>query len=279
MHWHKALMTPFGRGRCRTIMVSALCVVLTACQSVARQGGSEQHVDSPKLPNVQPNNSNRLKEDLSQGLSVENNSGYVPDDTGHTSTNVLVSNAASIDNCEINIPDELSTKQGVYSTEALLKWEVARLHLQLDCMKAMQGLVPVNVKPATATVSVEPIQSKNTLADRWRPASRSDDRDLDGVLDHLDRCPDTEESITVGKNGCGLFDEILHDVKFSRASVFLSNEARAQLDGVAEMLLAFPESGVLIRVHTDSTGTPAENLAISARRANIIAQYLLKITV
>lgn len=272
MHGHKALKSPFGRRICRTMTISALCVVLSACQSVATRNVVAQSSGSVELNNLSLDKLGKKDERLTLDQLQEEPSSNRSNNSVQLTAKRL---AANSENCDIGIPNELSVKQGVYSTEALLKWEVARLHLQLDCMKATQSLVAVNAQPApNSTTAIQSVPIL-TLADRWRPSTRSDDDDLDGVLDHLDHCPSTENFITVGKNGCGLFDETLHDVKFARASLFLSNKARAELDGVAEMLLAFPESGIHIRVHTDSTGSSDENLALTARRANVIAQYLL----
>ncbi len=113
-----------------------------------------------------------------------------------------------------------------------------------------------------------------TMADRWRPAMRAGDTDADGVLDTLDACPETTTYVTVDKTGCGLFDAVLNDVKFRSGSNWLSPRARTQLDELAETLLAFPESRVQVRAHTDSQGSRNLNLALSISRAEVVAQYL-----
>ncbi len=113
-----------------------------------------------------------------------------------------------------------------------------------------------------------------TMADRWRPAMRAGDTDADGVLDTLDACPETTTYVTVDKTGCGLFDAVLSDVKFRSGSSWLSPRARSQLDELAETLLAFPESRVQVRAHTDSQGSRNMNLMLSNKRAEVVAQYL-----
>ena len=113
-----------------------------------------------------------------------------------------------------------------------------------------------------------------TMADRWRPAMRAGDTDADGVLDTFDACPETTAYVTVDNTGCGLFDAVLNDVKFRSGSSWLSPRARTQLDELAETLLAFPESRVQMRAHTDSQGSRAMNLTLSDSRAEVVAQYL-----
>lgn len=113
-----------------------------------------------------------------------------------------------------------------------------------------------------------------TMADRWRPAMRAGDNDLDGVLDTADRCSGTTRHVTVDRYGCGLFDAVLEEVTFKAGSTWLTPRARAQLDLLAETLLAFPESRVQVRAHTDSVGKADKNLALSSIRAEVVVQYL-----
>ena len=113
-----------------------------------------------------------------------------------------------------------------------------------------------------------------TMSNRWRPAMRADDRDQDGVMDDADSCPDTASHVTVDRFGCGLFDAVLHEVTFKSGSNWLTPRARAQLDLLAETLLAFPESRIQVRAHTDSQGAADTNLALSSRRAEVVVLYL-----
>ena len=113
-----------------------------------------------------------------------------------------------------------------------------------------------------------------SMANRWRPAMRVDDRDADGVLDNRDSCPDTSDHVTVDVHGCGLFDAVLHEVTFKAGSRWLTPRARAQLDLLADTLLAFPEARIQVRAHTDSAGAADMNLGLSSRRAEVVVQYL-----
>lgn len=140
-----------------------------------------------------------------------------------------------------------------------------------------------STRPAKFTASNAPQLSAGmpssahalTMADRWRPAMRAGDRDTDGVLDTADNCPDTATYVTVDRYGCGLFDAVLEDVTFKAGSRWLSPRARGQLDRVSDTLLAFPESRVQVRAHTDSQGPADSNLGLSSRRAEVVVQYLI----
>ena len=113
-----------------------------------------------------------------------------------------------------------------------------------------------------------------SMANRWRPAMRVDDRDADGVLNSSDSCPDTSEHVTVDVHGCGLFDAVLHEVTFKPGSRWLTPRARSQLDLLADTLLAFPEARIQVRAHTDSAGAADMNLNLSSLRAEVVVQYL-----
>lgn len=112
------------------------------------------------------------------------------------------------------------------------------------------------------------------MANRWRPSMRSNDQDGDGVLDAVDDCPKTEAHVTVDSIGCGLFDAVLDEVVFNSGSRLLSDAARSRLDQLAETLLAFPESRVQVRAHTDSQGSALMNQRLSAERSESVVQYL-----
>lgn len=109
---------------------------------------------------------------------------------------------------------------------------------------------------------------------RWRPVMYKDDHDRDGVRDLDDHCADTGPNVIVDPTGCGLFDEVLADVIFKSGSHYLTARARGQLDKVAERLLDFPEARVRIIAHTDATGPADENMALSARRAESVVEYM-----
>ena len=112
---------------------------------------------------------------------------------------------------------------------------------------------------------------------RTRRVSRNasgSDADGDGVVDARDGCANTTPGTSVDTAGCGLFDAVLGDVAFKPGSWWLNARARGALDDIAERLVAFPEVRVEVIAHTDARGPADLNLALSARRAEAVVDYL-----
>lgn len=64
-------------------------------------------------------------------------------------------------------------------------------------------------------------------------------------------------------------------VTFASDSDRINANFYAALNGIAQTLVAYPESRILIYGYTDSTGGSAHNQALSERRADSVAQYLV----
>lgn len=113
------------------------------------------------------------------------------------------------------------------------------------------------------------------------------DSDLDGVYDGQDRCPDTPLGTAVDDKGCPekatsapLFEGnkkslVLEGVNFETNSATLTRASHAVLDRVAQSLKDSPEVRVEISGHTDSMGSAAHNMKLSASRADSVKRYLM----
>lgn len=66
----------------------------------------------------------------------------------------------------------------------------------------------------------------------------------------------------------------VHAVAFARDSASLTPQSREQLAAQAQQLLADPGASALIEGHADEDGTRDYNLALGARRANAVREYL-----
>lgn len=64
-------------------------------------------------------------------------------------------------------------------------------------------------------------------------------------------------------------------VTFASDSDRINSNFYTSLNGIAQTLIAYPESRILIYGYTDSTGGDAHNQALSERRADSVAQYLV----
>ena len=98
------------------------------------------------------------------------------------------------------------------------------------------------------------------------------DSDGDGVIDSQDRCPNTPKGATVNKVGCWIVKGLLFD--FNKADI--KPKYYKNLQEVIKVLKANPGLKVEIQGHTDNIGSAAYNMKLSLRRAQAVANYLVK---
>jgi OOP family OmpA-OmpF porin len=101
------------------------------------------------------------------------------------------------------------------------------------------------------------------------------DTDGDGVVDSADKCPDTPKGDRVDAFGCSFKEEIkLPGVVFETGKADLKPESLPVLEGAIATLKRYPDLHIEVAGHTDSRGSDALNLDLSARRAATVLQYL-----
>jgi OOP family OmpA-OmpF porin len=101
------------------------------------------------------------------------------------------------------------------------------------------------------------------------------DSDGDGVVDSADKCPGTPKGDRVDAAGCSFKEEIkLPGVVFESGKADLKPESLPVLEGTIATLKRYPEIKVEVAGHTDSRGSDALNLDLSARRAESVLKYL-----
>jgi len=101
------------------------------------------------------------------------------------------------------------------------------------------------------------------------------DGDGDGVVDSQDKCPDTPKGDRVDAVGCSFKEEIkLPGVVFETGKADLLPESLPVLEGAIATLKRYPELNIEVAGHTDSRGSDALNLSLSARRAETVLKYL-----
>ncbi|MFT7218402.1 MAG: OOP family OmpA-OmpF porin [Candidatus Azotimanducaceae bacterium] len=136
------------------------------------------------------------------------------------------------------------------------------------------------------------------------------DADGDGVLDSIDRCPGTPASVAVNSRGCprdddgdgvynyedscldttnrraqidasGCYEKLTRrvhitlKVEFDFDSSQQRDEHAVEVERVADFMVQFPDSKVVMEGHTDSKGEPIYNQGLSERRAKTIADMLV----
>ena len=101
------------------------------------------------------------------------------------------------------------------------------------------------------------------------------DGDGDGIVDSLDKCPDTPPGQRVNNSGCP-FDGalLLQGVKFRTDSSEMLPESIPVLESASATLKRYPTASIEVAGYTDSRGSDAYNLQLSARRAATVVKYL-----
>ena len=101
------------------------------------------------------------------------------------------------------------------------------------------------------------------------------DSDHDGVLDSMDKCPNTPPGDKVDSVGCTIKDEIkLQGVNFATDSADLVPESSYVLNYAVDTLKKYPEMVIEVRGHTDNKGSKKHNVMLSQKRAESVMNYL-----
>jgi outer membrane protein OmpA-like peptidoglycan-associated protein len=107
------------------------------------------------------------------------------------------------------------------------------------------------------------------------------DKDGDGVLDRKDKCPDvkgfadTEGCPHLEAEELEIINTAFNNLNFKRASDQITPDSYASLYRLATMLNKKTNYILEVNGHTDNTGNPAGNLALSVRRADAVKKYLM----
>jgi OOP family OmpA-OmpF porin len=102
------------------------------------------------------------------------------------------------------------------------------------------------------------------------------DGDGDGVVDSRDKCPKTVNGVPVDNSGCKLAEEYrLEQVNFEFDSAKLTSSSSTMLDEAVKILKRHSDLKVELAGHTDSMGNDKYNQALSERRAQSVADYLI----
>jgi len=98
------------------------------------------------------------------------------------------------------------------------------------------------------------------------------DADSDGVFDHLDQCESTPVGARVDDSGCWII-QIIH---FETNKKNIKSNIYPYLEEIAKVLNLNPSMRLGIYGHTDSVGRASYNLKLSKKRAQTVANELLK---
>ena len=102
------------------------------------------------------------------------------------------------------------------------------------------------------------------------------DQDGDGVVDRLDKCPASKKEEKVDTAGCKIAKVIvLKGVTFDTGSDRLLPASIVTLESVSQTLRRYPDMVVEIAGYSDNSGRKGENKALSKKRADAVARYLI----
>ncbi len=94
---------------------------------------------------------------------------------------------------------------------------------------------------------------------------------LEKQKQEIDQIPDAN----VQQQGEALLVAFPGDVMFDTGSSSLAPGAFSRLDQLAASLSRYPDTDVIVKGHTDGTGTEASNLTLSDQRADSVRRYLI----
>lgn len=106
------------------------------------------------------------------------------------------------------------------------------------------------------------------------------DSDGDGVADDLDKCSGTPSGAKVDADGCTLKLTqkvgITLKLNFDTDKADIKSEFADEISKVASFMRQYPGSSVVIEGHTDNTGNSDYNQKLSQRRAEAVADSLVR---
>ncbi|HWY25268.1 MAG TPA: OmpA family protein [Nevskia sp.] len=104
-----------------------------------------------------------------------------------------------------------------------------------------------------------------------------EDSDGDGVVDAVDKCPNTPPNTRVDGDGCPIPKVVrLEGVTFEFNKTRLRPDSQTILNWVVGIMKKYPDMQVELAGYTDSVGSTAYNLKLSQKRADAVKGYLLE---
>ncbi|MFQ5963669.1 MAG: OmpA family protein [Candidatus Scalinduaceae bacterium] len=280
-----ALQT-FGHGIVKPIKQTETVYGLTAYS----RSGLEQSLNSVKSP---------AEGNSPAGLAIEAISNIIVTAKGENAV-ILISDGENLENDPLMKVRALKNRYG--DRTCLYTIWVGNKPEGKTFMEKLAGEMECGF-----STSVDEIASSEDMTNFVRKVflTRYRDSDKDGVLDHLDKCPDTPIGVKVDETGCpkvsrmdsdgdGVYDNrdecpdtpkgaivddrgcwVVKGVQFDYKKWDIKSQYNSNLDNVVNILIRNPGLKIRIEGHTDDIGSMKYNLELSQNRAQAIKDYLV----
>jgi len=106
------------------------------------------------------------------------------------------------------------------------------------------------------------------------PVAIARDADADGIIDSVDKCPDTPHGYKVDPAGCPVSVNLRLHFPFNSSVIPASDYP--EVEKLARIMKENPPAKAIIVGHTDYTGTDAYNQGLSERRSKALGDRLVK---
>ncbi|WBA08236.1 OmpA family protein [Salinivibrio kushneri] len=123
-------------------------------------------------------------------------------------------------------------------------------------------------------------QSVQPMEDSLTQSRDLTDSDKDGVITARDQCGDSVEQAKVNNEGCPSQriekESFELNVQFETASARVREDQYADIRRLADFMRRYPQATVTIEGHASKVGNASYNMQLSQRRAEAIANVLVK---
>lgn len=123
---------------------------------------------------------------------------------------------------------------------------------------------PIVVEETKVVEVIEAVEPKKLVS--------IDDNDSDGVINKLDKCPETSAGVKVNKDGC--LETLDLKIYFDNDSSNIKSNYENKLTQFADIMKQNKSLTAVIEAHTDSKGSDSYNQLLSDKRANSVVNSL-----
>lgn len=128
-----------------------------------------------------------------------------------------------------------------------------------------------DIKATVPIVKEEKSEEKKEIIEQ-KPVILPQDDDNDGVINKLDKCPNTTKGVKVNSDGC--VETINLNINFDNNSAIIKNIYNEKLVSFAKIMQENKNLTAVIEAHTDSKGSDSYNQTLSNQRAISVVNAL-----